>query len=99
MYKYKDLPSRYTWSLLAFNRRSNRHCKEVYYIVACRLVSRQRPRNKRDKQLSLGGHQRPNGLAEQRSRGNPKRHERNYGTATQTVFSTRSVQMDYKEYN
>jgi hypothetical protein len=34
------------------------------YIVACRLVVRQRLRKKRDKQPLLGSYQRANGLAE-----------------------------------
>jgi hypothetical protein len=68
-------------------------------IVACRLVARQRQRNIRDKQPSLGSYQHANGLDDLRSRGNPNRHQRNNGTATEKLFSTWSVQMGYKEGN
>jgi hypothetical protein len=57
--------------------------KQKLNIVACRLVARQWPRNKRDKQPLLGSHQSSNGLAEYRSRGNPNGHERSNGTATE----------------
>jgi Na+/melibiose symporter-like transporter len=47
------------------------------------FIARQQVQNKWDKQLLLGSHQCANGLAEYWSLGNPIRHRRNSGTATE----------------
>jgi hypothetical protein len=67
------------WSLLCHPILSRIH----FNIVACRLIARQRPINKWDKQFLLSSHQRANVLAEEWLCGNPNRHRCNNGTATE----------------